>query len=186
MKKVVPTWWLSAALTTMCFTALTIIMTSCVSGSGTDESELHEQTSIVKVGDRIPEFTVEDSKGNTLYSTDLTGKRSIIFFFQTTCPDCQKVFPVMQELWEIIEGNDSYEMVPVSRGESADEIGKYFINNEMTMPYYIDPELETYHKFAEGYVPRIYIVDSEGIVEWMAVEHLPDGVDSADDLMELL
>lgn len=164
--------------------AITLLTISCVSTSYKDE---YMKASKVLVGDKIPEFTLTANDGKPFSSTELLGKRSVIYFFITTCGDCKKVTPVMQGLWEKVSDDDNYKMVIVNRGESTDTIEEYFTSNGITAPYYLDQLKETYNKFAEKYVPRVYIVDENGVVEWMTTEEkLPADADTAEELFELL
>ena len=93
----------------------------------------------------------------------------------------------MQGVWEKVSNDDNYRLIIVNRGESMDTVDEYFSSNGVTMPYYLDQLKETYNKFAEKYVPRVYIVDENGIVEWMTTEEkLPDNADTAEELFQLL
>jgi len=164
--------------------ALAGIIPSCIT-SGYDDDYL--KASKVKVGDKIPGFTLTDKDGKKLTSDDLKGKRSLIYFFITTCGDCHQVTPVIQGVWEKIRLDDKYQLVVVNRGESVDEVEKYFSENGITMPYYLDQLKEVYNQFAEKYVPRVYIVDSNGVIEWMTTEEkLPDDAGTAEELFGLL
>ncbi len=172
---------ITAFFLTIAFTALA---SSCVNTSYEDE---YMKASKILVGDKIPEFTLTSSDNRQLVSADLAGKRSLIYFFITTCGDCKKVTPVMQGVWEKVSNDDNYRLIIVNRGESMDTVDEYFSSNGVTMPYYLDQLKETYNKFAEKYVPRVYIVDENGIVEWMTTEEkLPDNADTAEELFQLL
>lgn len=157
---------------------------SCVNNTYEDD---YIKASKILVGDKIPEFTLTGSDGKQLTSAELSGKRSLIYFFITSCGDCKKVTPVMQGLWEKIRNDDNYQLVMVNRGESMDTVAEYFLSNGITAPYYLDQLKETYNKFAEKFVPRVYIVDENGVVEWMTTEEkLPADADTAEKLFELL
>lgn len=162
--------------------ALTVsfLSASCIRTSGNED---YEKTSIVKVGDTIPEFTVTDKDGAAFSSSELAGKSVLIFFFQTTCPDCQKVIPVIDQLCKDTAGDNNYVVLPINRGQTTQAIEDYFEEKGYTMNYYLDPVRITYDKFATSYVPRVYVVGPDGKVTWMAVEKLPSNADSAEELL---
>ena len=169
------------------FIALTILLfTSCIKGGGSGNG--YEEYNLVNVGDYTPYFTVYDKDGNSFshesgQSSQLLGKRSLILFFQTTCGDCKAILPEMGKVWEAVKGDAEYNFIVINRGESVSIIE----NSEYSVfDYYLDPLKETYSKFATGYVPRLYIIDSEGIIEWIAVEKLPTEADTAEKLLTKL
>ena len=46
---------------------------------------------MLKEGDKIPSFEVQDSKGNTITNKDITGKKSILYFYpKDDTPGCTK------------------------------------------------------------------------------------------------
>lgn len=54
-----------------------------------------ESIQYVQPGDRLPDFTVELSDGTILSRHSLVGKVSVLVFFHTECPDCQRELPVV-------------------------------------------------------------------------------------------
>ena len=44
----------------------------------------------IKVGDAIPDFTVEMTDGSIVTGASLSEGVSLIMFFYSQCPDCQK------------------------------------------------------------------------------------------------
>jgi thiol-disulfide isomerase/thioredoxin len=152
----------------------------------------------VKVGDAVPKFTVKGTNGTgnvTFEAGDFEGQRSVIVFFQTTCGDCRREMPKVYEAWRYFADTEVYppvQFILVSRGESAAAVADYWASETETkpsfesMPYYLDPGRVAYDKFANSYVPRLYLVGSNGRVKYMAIETFDfDGWDLIDKINNL-
>lgn len=172
-------------------------LSSCIRNGGTGGAEFKDYVlNYVIIGDEIPEFTVRDKDGNTFTSSSFSGKRSLLFFFQTSCGDCQAVLPIVNDIWNTLKDEDGYMLVSINRAQTPAVVDKYFGEptynhpvygkEPITLPYYLDPTREVFSMFADAYVPRFYIVDELGKVEWMATEKLPGNADTADKLLGLI
>jgi peroxiredoxin len=138
-----------------CVVALVLLLlTACIN----DEED--SPTTLVNVGDTIPAFSLSGSDGKNVSSSSLSGRVYILNFFDTTCPDCQKEFKVLQRI------HDKYgEAVPVlnvPRSQTKDEVQAYWSQEGLTMPFYMASDKDLYYKFATRTIPRTYVVDGEG------------------------
>lgn len=118
----------------------------------------------LKVGDSLPVFSVEMNNGEIITTQSLKGHVSVIVFFNTGCPDCQKELPVIQALWELYKDSELVKIVPIAREESAKEIEAYWKANDLTMPFSPQENRDVYSKFAPSVIPRIYISNTEGVI----------------------
>ena len=57
----------------------------------------------LQVGDSIPDFTVQMNDGTTVTGAQLRSGTALIMFFNTGCPDCQKILPVVQKVYDEYE-----------------------------------------------------------------------------------
>jgi thiol-disulfide isomerase/thioredoxin len=136
----------------------------------------------VTVGDEVPEFRVKKADGATdvgFEQSDFMGIRSVILFFQTTCGDCRREMPKIHEAWQYFSKNrdiTDVQFILISRGENAATVSEYWTSTTESkpsfspMPYYLDPERAAYNKFANSYVPRIYLIGTDGLVKYLAIE----------------
>lgn len=144
-----------------------------------------EYVSLVKVGDKIPEFATEvlspygESEAGIIKSSDFEGRRSLLVLFYSKCGDCERELgAIRRDFWPAFEAAqaanpDKYMFAAIARKEGAEAVAAHWSANGYTpMPYYPDPAGKVYYKFATGIVPRIYIVDEEGVIEHMWVEKL--------------
>jgi peroxiredoxin len=152
------------------FSVIVAAFVSCIK-EGDDIPD--EIINYVEVGDVVPAFTVADDKGGTFSSSGFAGKRSLLVLFVSSCGDCQKVLPVINnEVWPWVKDNPGYQLITISRDEPAQEVAKHWSDNNYTMPAYLDPGREVFSLFANRTIPRLYIINEEGVIEWMAVEKL--------------
>lgn len=116
----------------------------------------------VRVGDRLPEFSVTMNDGRVVRSSELKGKPSVIVFFATTCKDCQRELPLINERYRQY-GEDTI-FVAISREQTADEVLSYWTRNALTIPFSAQSDRSVYSLFATSGIPRIYTSDADGIV----------------------
>lgn len=128
----------------------------------------------LKVGDMIPEFSVVMNDGSVVSDDSLKGSVSCIVLFHTTCPDCQKTLPVIQEIYDkyIPKG---VEFALISREQTSDEIDVYWKENSLNMPYSAQSDRKVYNLFAQTRIPRVYISDKDGIIRHIFTDNpIPD------------
>ncbi len=148
----------------------TMTLAGCVSEkrSGVGDS--------LPVGAAMPEFTVSGPQG-AVSSADLAGIPSVVVFFRTTCPDCSREMPGVEEAFKRIAGS-GVRFVSISKEDDyAVEVPAYWAATGMTMPYYYDPAGEVFSAFEVHFVPTLYLFDSEGKVVYAAVETFEFSVD---------
>lgn len=143
----------------------------------------------LKVGDTIPEFTVDLSDGSTVSSESMRGKTGVIVFFHTDCVDCREELPVVQKLWEAYKENPDVVFAVIARQESQEQIAKYWEENGLTMPYSPQDTKDVYLLFAPSVIPRIFITNPKGVITFTSgdtdmpsLELLKEAVESASRL----
>ena len=138
----------------------------------------------VNVGNQVPPFAVEDTTGNKFSSNQFLNKQSLLVFFGTYCPDCKRVLPVIEEVWKELRNDSKFQLITISREETAEAVSEYWKENQLTMPFYLDPTYgDVFSLFANNTIPRIYLINQNKEVVWMAVESLDM---SAKELIEMI
>lgn len=135
----------------------------------------------INTGDKVPAFTVNDGSGNDFQSAGFQDKKSLLVLFSTTCGDCKRELPKAEAVWQALQSDPLYQVITIARQQGKEETDKYWKDKGFTMPKYLDPERFIFNLFANSTIPRFYIVDSQGIVQWMGVEDINL---SSDDLIE--
>lgn len=158
---------------------LCILFFSCI------KDDNHEKTdNYVNIGNQVPSFAVEDTTGKTFNSKQFLNKQSLLVFFGTHCHDCKKVLPVIEEVWREMKNESKFMLVTISREETAETVSEFWEKNQYTMPFYLDPTCgDVFSIFANNTIPRIYIINQNKEVVWMAIESLDI---SAKELIQLI
>ena len=138
-------------------------LSACVSGA--DEQRTADG---LGVGDPLPAFSVTLNDGRVVADTTLAGTPTLIAFFHTECPDCQRELPVLQQLYE--QYGQRVDFVCIGREETDTAVAAYWQKNSLTMPWSAQKDRKVYNLFAQTYIPRIYLADKIGLIQAMFVE----------------
>lgn len=120
-------------------------------------------STLIEVGQTVPEFSYVTLEGDTLNIDDLKGKVVFMNFFATSCPICIKELPVLNtEIWEKYKDNENFVLLVFGREHNAGEMNAFIEKWGYTFPVIPDPGRKIYSLFAERYIPRNVILNTEG------------------------
>lgn len=115
---------------------------------------------LLNEGDQIPEFIIGTTQGDTIMSSDLQDKVTIIVFFATWCPPCVKELPhVQKEMWEKYKTNDKFRLFVVGREHTKEEVENYASDKGFNFPLVADTNRAIFKVFASQNIPRMYLID---------------------------
>lgn len=138
----------------------------------------------LKVGDMLPDFEAVMNNGTVVTDDDLMEGISVVMFFHTSCPDCQKALPVMQRIYdEYIENGVSFAII--SREDVRQDIEFYWNREGLKMPFSAQEDRELYEKFASTRIPRIYI-NKNGIIRHIYTDDPVPGYNDLKNSLESL
>ena len=149
---------------------LCLLLTGC---SSIEDDETKER---VAVGDRVPLFSVEmvkDGERSTFSTAQLTGE-TVIVFFNTTCPDCQRDLPKLNQYYLKHKVDEGFQMVAISREEGEEDVAAYWKDNGLQIPYFAQNDRRIYELFASSIIPRVYFVSAQGIVTRVFIERFDE------------
>lgn len=149
---------------------LCLLLTGC---SSIEDDETKER---VVVGDRVPLFSVEmvkDGERSTFSTAQLTGE-TVIVFFNTTCPDCQRDLPKLNQYYLKHKADEGFQMVAISREEGEEDVAAYWKDNGLQIPYSAQNDRRIYELFASSIIPRVYFVSAQGIVTRVFIERFDE------------
>lgn len=149
---------------------LCLLLTGC---SSIEDDETKER---VVVGDRVPLFSVEmvkDGERSTFSTAQLTGE-TVIVFFNTTCPDCQRDLPKLNQYYLKHKADEGFQMVAISREEGEEDVAAYWKDKGLQIPYFAQNDRRIYELFASSIIPRVYFVSAQGIVTRVFIERFDE------------
>jgi len=138
-------------------------------------SEDDKVTEHVKVGDRVPSFSVnvKDGERQTTFTTNRLTGETVIMLFHTLCSDCQRELPVMNRYYLEHKDEAGFQMVAISREEDEKSVAAYWQEHGLQIPYSAQTDRNIYNLFASSIIPRIYFCDEKGIVTKVYIEKIP-------------
>ncbi len=110
------------------------------------------------IGQKVPEFSLEDLKGRTITSEAFRDKSTIVTFWGLECGHCKNMLSDLRE-WDRSRGNGDPEMIIFSDGDSGANAALGFES-----PIILDEN----HKFSAEFgmygTPSAVLVDQDGII----------------------
>ncbi|HEY8560070.1 MAG TPA: redoxin domain-containing protein [Pyrinomonadaceae bacterium] len=109
-----------------------------------------------KIGEPAPEFAMKDIEGREVTSKNLRGKKTLVAFWSTTCPHCERMAEELRE-WDRQKGLDEPNLIVFSEGdaEKHKEIG-------LKSPIVLDEGYKTAEKFGMFGTPSAVLVNEDG------------------------
>ena len=156
-------------------TFISLLLCLLIMGCSSIEDN-NEVTERVNVGDRVPSFTVDvvnDGVHSTFSTAQLTGE-TVIVFFNTTCPDCQRDLPKLNQYYLKHKADEGFQMVAISRAEGEEDVAAYWKDNGLQIPYSAQNDRRIYELFASSIIPRIYFVSAQGVVTRIFIERFDE------------
>ncbi len=149
---------------------MALLALSCNAVNDGDDTNVKEY---VKVGDRVPVFSVDvvDSEGRTsVFSTARLTGETVIVLFNTSCGDCRRELPQLNAYYLAHRHDKGFQMVAIAREESAESIAAYWQAQGFEIPYSPQPDRRIYNLFASSIIPRVYYCTADGIVTRILIE----------------
>ena len=130
---------------------------------------------MLKIGDKMPDFQVQDQDGKTVSSKDLLGKKTIIYFYQKdNTSGCTAEACSLRDNHEALIAR-GYNVIGVSKDSAASHkkfIEKYSLpftlladtSTQMLQAFGAWGEKKMYGKTVMGTLRRTFIFDENGIL----------------------
>ena len=152
-----------------------LLFTVCAVACGTINEELptYEESSIVTAGEYAPNFSATTLTGDSFTLSAYQGNPVFLILFSHTCPDCKSLFDDVMLYKAQIEAFDT-KIIAVSRGGSAEEIEAYMMLHNYDFDAIADADATIYRLYATTYVPRTYLINQQGLVEFTTIEYSPN------------
>ncbi len=122
---------------------------------------------LVKKGQKVPEFKVQMFDGKNIDIQNLRGKVVLLNFWATWCPPCrQELARVQKDIIDRFKGKD-FIFLPISRQDSYEKIKTFRQQTGHRFPMGMDPDRKIYSLFATASIPRNFVIDQQGNIVFM-------------------
>ncbi len=137
-------------------------------------SQAIDSTTLTKVGQSVPNFTVTTLDGRTITMAEMKGKIVLIDFFATWCGPCMGEMPKIEsDIWQALNG-DKFIVIAIGREHTAEQLIKFNKEKKFTFLIAPDPKRDVYKHFATQYIPRNYVIDSNGKIAFQSMGYTPE------------
>lgn len=147
----------------------------------------HAQNSVekVKIGDTMPQFTLNSDVYGQVTPSDLKGKVVLISLFATWCGPCQKeLVEVQSTLYPKYKDNKNFRLLVIGREHTDADLTKYNARKKFTFPLYPDPKREVFSLFADQSIPRAYLFGKDGKLIYTSTGYAPEEFQKLMDTIE--
>jgi peroxiredoxin len=150
------------------YIVLLLVVLIC-SVSYSQEKKVYNDGYIVKVGDRVPDFTVNEAGGKTYRLSDLKGKVVMLQFTASWCSVCRTEMPFIEkEIWQE-KKSAGLLVIGIDRDEPVEKVLQFKKDIAVTYPLALDPGADIFGLFAlkEAGVTRNVIIDRSGKIVFL-------------------
>lgn len=153
-----------------------------MAGSNAAREQRLADTSVVRVGDPVPQFSLPTADGNE-FSVPDSDIVTLIKFFATWCGPSQIELPHIEQIWLAHKNNEHFRMLVIGREEATVSVREYRDKNGFSFPIAADSDRVVYSLFATESIPRTLVLSPDGrIVYSKAGFHMAD-VDELKDVL---
>lgn len=132
-----------------------------------------DSTTLVRVGQQAPDFTVGMFDGSEVSLASLRGKVVLLNFWATWCPPCREELKrVQRDVIDRFAGRD-FVFLPVSRGESRAAVAAFREKTGYGFPMGLDSARTVYDLYATNSIPRNFLIGKDGTIVAESIGYEP-------------
>jgi peroxiredoxin len=128
------------------------------------EKKIYDNGYLIKVGDKAPDFTINEAGGKSYKLSDLHGKVVMLQFTASWCSVCRTEMPFIErEIWQE-KKSAGLVVIGIDRDEPLEKVIKFKKEIAVTYSLALDPEADIFSLYAlkEAGVTRNVIIDRSG------------------------
>ena len=137
-----------------------------------EDLDLQYATELLKAGGDAPDFTLNDINGNPFSLSSLKGRRAVLVFWASWCPDCRAEVPELKAMYESADPA-KVAFVSVSFDREFDRFKTFAQEKALPGIQLFDPQGMKNSDIGAAYhvrwIPSLYLIDAEGKVEFGTV-----------------
>ena len=127
---------------------------------------------LLPAGSEAPEIVLRDLEGNEVRLSDFRGKRVVLVFWASWCPDCRAEVPELKAMHASADPAEA-QFVSVSFDREFEALVKYATENELPGVQLFDPAGKKESKVGADYgvkwIPSLYLIGPDGKVQFGTV-----------------
>lgn len=127
----------------------------------------------VKVGDKVPDFSVRTLDGKSVKLSELqkderrTEKGVVVLsFWCTTCHSCRDVEHLLAKLYKDYGGQAAVIALDANAGETAERVAAFIKKNGLELPIVLDPGGNTADLFGVRRTTTTVVIDGNGVLRY--------------------
>jgi peroxiredoxin len=122
-----------------------------------------------RIGDRVPAVTLAGLNGAVIRIDEgLRGKVLILHFWRIGCTSCQLEMPAMDLLYRDYRSR-GLEILAVNVGQDKGRVSTFASELKVSYPLLIDPDEKGAGIFGVNDVPRTYVIDRKGVIQYRII-----------------
>lgn len=133
----------------------------------TEDPDLRYGTELLKPGTPAPDFTLNDLEGKPVTLSSFRGRKVVLQFWATWCPDCRAEIPEIKAMQEAADPS-KVVFVAVSFDRTLEALQKYARENDLGGVQLFDAKGKKDSQIGELYhvrwIPSLYLLDEKGNV----------------------
>lgn len=143
---------------------LSLMLGACGASETVEESqgESSEQTGLIEVEIRAPDFTLRTMAGGEVTLSDLAGTPVVLNFWAVRCEPCKEEMPYFDALAQ--ERGDSIEVITINIQDSPDRVNEFFGDMQPSFTIALDDTGQVASAYSIRYTPTTYLVDPDGVI----------------------
>ena len=115
----------------------------------------------IKIDELAPDFSLQNTAGETIWLSELRGNPVVINFWATWCGPCVREMPALQRY------QDKYPdmvMLGINEGEKVEVVKKFTEKMKLTYQILIDEKGNAANLYKVVMMPTTYFIDREGVI----------------------
>ena len=133
-----------------------------------EDPDLQYAATLLKPGTPVPDFTLSDIDGKPVSIKDFQGKKVVLVFWASWCPDCREEIPLLEQM-QAKADPAKLAFVSVSFDRKEETWKKFVKDNHMSGVQLFDAAGKKDSTVGTDYgvkwIPALYLIDEKGKVE---------------------